>query len=69
MTTRIQIDPQIHFGKPCIAGTRIPVECVLELIRSGISFAEIVRDYYPEISIEDFEGCVEYKETKSNRTK
>ena len=26
---RIVIDPKIHFGKPCIAGTRIPVELSL----------------------------------------
>ena len=33
---RIVVDPTIHFGKPCIAGTRIPVEDVLELIQENI---------------------------------
>jgi uncharacterized protein (DUF433 family) len=33
---RLVIDPRIHFGKPCVAGTRILVEHVLELIQEGI---------------------------------
>ena len=45
---RIEIDPNIHFGKPCVAGTRIPVMDVLELVREGLSFDQIIRDYYPE---------------------
>ena len=44
---RIVIDPKIHFGKPCVAGTRIPVEDVLELIQEGISFEEIVKSIIP----------------------
>ena len=42
---RIVIDPLIHFGKPCVAGTRIAVENVLELIQEGITFKEIVDSY------------------------
>lgn len=60
MTDRISVDPQIHFGKPCVAGTRITVQSVLELVREGISFDEIVRDYYPDISVEDVRACVQY---------
>lgn len=33
---RIVINPTIHFGKPCVAGTRILAEDVLELIQEGI---------------------------------
>ena len=60
MNERIAVHPQIHFGKPCIAGTRIPVESVLELIREGLSFGDIVRDYYPELKTEDVRACVQY---------
>jgi uncharacterized protein (DUF433 family) len=60
MRERITVSPQIHFGKPCVAGTRIPVQCVLELIREGISFSEIIRDYYPDIESEDIRACVQY---------
>ena len=60
MTDRISVDPQIHFGKPCVAGTRITVQSVLELVREGIGFDEIVRNYYPDISVEDVRACVQY---------
>jgi uncharacterized protein (DUF433 family) len=57
---RIVIDAKVHFGKPCIAGTRIPVEDVLELIQENISFTEIVEKYYPDLEIEDIKACVGY---------
>ena len=57
---RIAVDSQIHFGKPCIAGTRITVQSVLELINEGLSFDDIVRDFYPDLEIEDIKACLEY---------
>jgi uncharacterized protein (DUF433 family) len=60
MKNRIAVDPAVHFGKPCVAGTRIPVQNVLELIREGIPFPEIIRSYYPELSVEDLQACVQY---------
>lgn len=57
---RISIDTAVHFGQPCIAGTRIPVYCVLELVQEGIPFDEIVRKYYPDITVEDVKACVQY---------
>ena len=50
---RITVDPEIHFGKPCIAGTRITVQSVLELIDEGLMFGEIIEDYYPDLTVED----------------
>jgi uncharacterized protein (DUF433 family) len=60
MRDRITVDPNIHFGKPCLAGTRIPVLSVLELVREGFSFEEIIQDYYPDLQIEDIRACVQY---------
>lgn len=57
---RIVIDPKIHFGKPCVAGTRIPVEDVLELIQEDIPFNEIIEMYYPDLEIEDIKACARY---------
>ncbi len=57
---RISIDQGIHFGLPCVAGTRIPVYCVLELVESGVSFPEIVSHYYPELTVADVKACVGY---------
>ena len=53
MREGIEVNPNIHFGKPCVAGTRIPVQNVLELVREGLSFTEIIRDYYPDLAVED----------------
>jgi uncharacterized protein (DUF433 family) len=60
MKERIAVNPNIHFGKPCVAGTRIPVLSVLELVGEGISFEEIIRDYYPDLLVEDVRACLWY---------
>lgn len=60
LMSRIQVSPAIHFGKPCVAGTRIPVQAVLELVREAISFEAIIRDYYPELEPADIKACVQY---------
>jgi len=57
---RIEVKPEIHFGKPCVAGTRIPVHSVLELVREEVSFEEIRRDYYPDLEVEDIKACIQY---------
>ena len=60
MRERISVNPQIHFGKPCVSGTRIPVQNVLELVRDGLTFSEIGRDYYPDVGPEDIRACIQY---------
>jgi len=42
---RITIDPDICHGKPCIRGLRYPVEVILELLSSGATIEDILRDY------------------------
>ena len=60
MIERIAVNPQIHFGKPCVAGTRILVQNVLELMDEGVSFEKIVEDFYPELTSEDIHACIRY---------
>lgn len=60
MLDRISVNPKMHFGKPCIAGTRITVQSILELLNDGLSFDEIIRDYYPDIGVEDIRACIQY---------
>jgi uncharacterized protein (DUF433 family) len=57
---RISVHPNVHFGKPCVAGTRIPVRDVLELLKAGHSPDVIVTDYYPDLEKADVEACVQY---------
>ena len=60
MINRISVNSTIHFGKPCIVGTRITVKSVLELINEGLSFEEIMCDYYPDLTVDDIRACVQY---------
>ena len=58
MKDRIEVDQGVHFGKPCVAGTRIPIIDVLELVREGIAFEKIITNYYPDIHPEDIKACL-----------
>lgn len=60
MIDRIAVNPEIHFGKPHVVGTRITVQNVLELVDEGISFERIVRDFYPDLKPEDIHACMRY---------
>ncbi len=60
MINRITVDPKLHFGKPCVEGTRITVQSVLELLDEGLSFDEIIQDYYPDLGVEDIQACIQY---------
>lgn len=60
MRSRIVVDPLVHFGKPCVAGTRITVQSVLELVNEDLPFDRIISDYYPELSGADIRSCLEY---------
>jgi len=56
----ISVKPNVHLGKPCVAGTRIPVVAVLELIEAGVSMREILDEYYPDLTEEQVKACVQY---------
>lgn len=60
MTERIATSPNIHFGKPCVARTRIPVVNVLELVENGVDFQKIIEEFYPDLTVEDIRACVRY---------
>ena len=57
---RISVNPTLHFGKTCVAGTRIPVQSVLELVEEDIPFPDIVTEYYPDLEVEDVRACLRY---------
>jgi len=60
MIERITVNPEIHFGKPCVAGSRITVQSVLELLEEGLTFEQIIEDYYPDLTIADVRACLQY---------
>jgi uncharacterized protein (DUF433 family) len=56
---RITINTEINHGKPCIRGMRWPVEVLLDMLLSEMSFEEILEDH-PELQKEDLLACIEY---------
>ena len=59
LLSRISIDPNICFGKPCIRGHRIWVSLVLDLLASGLTVEEVV-NRYPGIEEADILACIAY---------
>ena len=55
----IESNPRILGGKPCIRGTRLSVEFILELLAGGGDIAAISRAY-PEVSAEAARQAVLY---------
>ncbi len=45
LLARITIDPAVCHGKPCIRGQRYPVEMLLDLLSSGMTYDDILADY------------------------
>ena len=63
---RITIDPARRSGKPCIRDTRITVTDVLEYLASGMSEAEILRDF-PELAVEDIRASLAFAAERERR--
>lgn len=49
---RIEINPEIMFGKPVIKGTRITVEQILRKLAGGMTVAQILADH-PHLTPDD----------------
>jgi len=56
---RIESDPQILRGKPCIKGSRIPVALILGYLAAERSAKEIL-EQFPDLVPADLAACLEY---------
>ncbi len=56
---RIVIDPEVCGGRPIVAGTRIRVVDILEMLAGGASEAEILGDF-PALSAGDIRASLTY---------
>ena len=52
-------EPGKRGGKPCIRGLRITVYDVLDYLASGMSEAEILRDF-PDLTADDLRACLAF---------
>ena len=59
LLTRISIDPNVCFGKPCIRGHRLCVSLILDLLASGLTADELLKQY-PSITILDIRACIAF---------
>lgn len=56
---RISVNPNVCFGKLCTRGHRIWVSLILDLLASGMTMEQILKEY-PQLSREDILACVAY---------
>ncbi len=59
LLSRISIDPNICFGKPCIRGHRIWVSLILDLLAGGATIEELLEEY-SGLEREDILACIAY---------
>lgn len=59
LSERIESDPAVMGGVPCVRGTRIPVATVIRCVGSGMSHEQII-DEYPRLTREDIGACVDF---------
>ncbi len=59
LLTRISVDPNVCFGKPCVRGTRIWVSLLLDYLASGMTIEQIL-DEYPDLEKADVLACIAY---------
>lgn len=64
LSARIEINPNILAGKPVIAGTRIPVYLILNLLVSGYDVPRIMQAY-PVLKPEDVQAALWYAEQRA----
>ena len=59
LLSRISIDPNVCFGKPCIRGHRIWVSLILDFLADGMTEAELLAEY-PQLIHEDVLAAIAY---------
>ena len=57
LLSRITINPEICHGRPTIRNMRYTVELILELLSSGMTRQEIIKDY-PALEEDDINACL-----------
>ncbi|HEY9723030.1 MAG TPA: DUF433 domain-containing protein [Oscillatoriaceae cyanobacterium] len=59
LLSRITTDPEICHGKPILRGLRYPVDWLLDLLGSGMTYDEILADY-PDLEQADIQAALVY---------
>jgi uncharacterized protein (DUF433 family) len=59
----IESSPDVLCGKPCIRGTRISVELLLELLAGGAIRDEIL-EAYPQVTAEGLSAALRHRKSR-----
>ncbi len=59
LLSRISVNPNVCFGKPCIKGTRIWVSLLLDMLADGMTPEELLAQY-PQLKPEDIRAAMAY---------
>ncbi len=63
---RISIDPAIHHGDPCIAGTRVPVAVIVGSVAENDTHDQILQSY-PQLTKDDIQAALLFAAEAVNR--
>jgi uncharacterized protein (DUF433 family) len=63
----ITMEPGKRSGKPCIRGLRMTVGDVLGYLASGMTHAEILRDF-PYLTEEDIRACLAFAADRERKS-
>ena len=45
MSSVVKVDPEIMSGAPCFAGTRVPIQNLIDYLEGGDSIEEFLKDF------------------------
>lgn len=62
----VEVRPGVRNGTPCLVGTRITVNDVLDYLAAGMTAEEIVEDF-PELTVEHVRAAIEFAASREKR--
>lgn len=65
--TRITVNPEICFGKPCIRGMRFPVTTLLGYLVGGMTMEQVLTDF-PFLENEDILEAIAFAASTTDAT-
>ena len=66
LLSRISVDQEVRFGKPCVRSTRITVGEVLGYLASGMSEMQL-REEFPQLAHDDVLACFAFAAERERR--
>lgn len=62
---RVTVDPQVCHGEPCIRGLRIMVSSIINSLKGGMSYDDLMLRY-PDLTRDDIDAAVTYVHANEN---